>query len=1077
MKPRIELHLHTMYSTLDGVGTPEEYIKEAKKLGMTALGITDHGTVMGVFHFYEACKKEGIIPVIGCELYMAYDKEDTSENKRGHKQLNRRHLNIYAKNEVGLKNLYKLSSMGWDNFNRRPIVFVDELLDNCEGLVVTSACVLSLIQNEEVLLKLKDKLGDDFYLEIQPLDLSKNWDEEKQDWGVQEDIQRPHNIKIIDWAKKHDIKMITTMDAHYPSQSWKEIQDIFILNSFVGKKGWRFSLDVHHLMDTEQCWNEFVKTKYDEIFTHEDYLKSIDNSYEIVEKCKNIELEKEAALIKFPYEQHRFYEEGDTAKSLLMKCILNGKKSHLLENPDYLQRLKFETNIIDQKGFYDYFLIVEDVINWNIQQGFLVGPGRGSVGGSLLAYLLGIHYEDPIEYGLLFERFMSIDRSDYPDIDIDFERQEETKDYLSNKYGRDNVAAVGAYQIIRLKTAIKDAYRVLRKDTYNFNFINGLTSRLPMKPNNLNEFQYFKELIDEESPLYSKEFFKYIIDEENTDIGKALFKMLEKVRVLKIHPCAVVISEKPIKEVVPIFKNKPNSKEEVIGTAFDGDYCQKSGLVKFDILSLNTLKDIGNCIRLIKERKDEDIDIYSKEQVPLNDPEVLKQFAKGDTDGVFQFNTPLLQGFLRKIGKKGKSKLEFNDLVVMNAAVRPGPLEAGFPDIYIKRKLGELGNNQLLGRKVVRYRHPKLDEVLKETYGVIIYQEQIMKAFGVLGGFSPIEQNHIRKAVSKSNMELLEAQKPKFMEYATTKLEPKWTEQEVEYFYKDVIGFGRYAFNKSHAVEYSHLAYICQWLKVYYPIEWWAGLLINASENDVHMIIRNRPNFFSPVDVNKSGLTFLLERNKVRMSFNHLEGIGDGGVKNIVENQPFTSLEDFIDRTNGRSVRMKTIETLIVAGAFKELEPNKSEVDLMLETYKIKKKKLPEELERIQDDPNIIEKMRQDRDPFYTADYIEKYKPSFSKNIVGIEKAKSYPQGSIVITGGKVKEIKIRKTKTGKDFARMKIVNGINELDITCWSEKLSQIHEQQIKKNEIIQVKGTVDFWNKNAAIVMQNIKNIKVL
>ena len=1097
-RQRIETHLHTMYSLLDGTANPQEFCDEAKKLGMPAIAITDHGTCAGVFHFYNTCKKNDIIPIIGCELYMAYDENDTYKDGRGTTRFCRRHLCVYAKNQIGLENLYKLSSMGWNNYSGKPIVFLQELLDHSEGLVIASACIMSVIHNEDkmdiIAQILKQTFKDDFYLEIQPLDLTHDWDKKLKTFiPGNHNPQLEYNKKVIELSKKHDIKILTTMDAHYPSKDWKKIQDIFILNSFAGKSGWHFYGNVHHLMDKEECWDEFVKYGHDKIFTRQEYEKSIDNSYEIIEKCKDLKLEQPETLRHFPIKEHRYYEEDDDAQSLIMKCILNHRHAGLLEQENYIERLKFELDIIEKKDFFDYFLIVEDIINHNNEQEWLVGPGRGSVGGSLLAYMMGIHHEDPIKYGLLFERFMSIDRNDFPDIDIDFEKQDETKQYIRKKYGVDNVADVGPYQIMRLKTAVKDPYRVIAKDRpdYSFQEINSITGQIGIKPLDCSEIEYYEKLMNEDSRFFNKKLFDFINREENAELEGAVLKMLEKVRVLKKHPCAMVISDKPISTLLPIFKEKPNKPEECTISEFDGNFCQQAGLIKFDILGLNTLRDVSNCIKLIKERKNIEMGVYNKlgldlkdkidiyNDIPLDDEQTLLSFARGDTDTIFQFNTPLLKNYLRKIGKKGKEQLHFEDLVAINSLTRPGPLEAGFADLYIDRRHNKVAINEMPGGKKIRYRHDKLDEITKHTHGVIIYQEQIMQAFGALGGFDPAKQNQVRKAVAKSKTKELEKFRKDFYSYATTKLDPVWTEEEAKEFFEDMIGFGRYAFNRSHAVEYSHLSYICQFLKVHFPTEWWSGVLKNSSENDVKVIIKNLedPDFILPPCVNNSEAVFNLEDDKIRMPIIYYDGIGDGAIKDIISKRPFSSLEDFVKRTNGRSVRMKSIVNLISVGALDSISNGSSREQMVVDVYTLKKKPLPEEYEFILEDKSIIKSIMMKTDPFFSFDLLEEYKYKFASNVIDISKIKKMSAGIKVTTGGEIKKIENKKTKNGKDFCKIIISN--NDIDITvmCWSNNLFMLEKHEIDRaGQIVQINGTINAFNDNNNLVMNSIKLIKI-
>jgi DNA polymerase III subunit alpha len=407
--PRFETHLHSMYSLLDGVSHPEDYVKRAAELGMPALAITDHGTLAGLFQFHEACLKHDVKPILGIEIYCAMGLEDTKPDKKGTPHLNKHHLILFAKNNNGLKNLYKIHQSGYaqtDGKNRKPIVLFETIAEFSQDLICSTACIGSPINgNEEAFNFLHCVFGEDLYLEIMPIKLDSEWDkEEKKYIPLDHDRQEIYNRQVLEYARKTGVKLLSTMDVHYPLKEDKAIQDILLLNSFGGKSGWTFSTDCHYLMSTEEMWDQYQKDA--PYIDRETYEQSICNSYELLEKIGDYKIKADPKLIKFPYESHRFYEEGDTPIDLLFKTIQNGTKYKLLDNIEYSDRLAYEIEVISDKGFLDYFLIVEDIIHWARSSGMLVGPGRGSVGGSLFAYLLGIHQIDPIKYGLLFERFL-----------------------------------------------------------------------------------------------------------------------------------------------------------------------------------------------------------------------------------------------------------------------------------------------------------------------------------------------------------------------------------------------------------------------------------------------------------------------------------------------------------------------------------------------------------------------------------------------------------------------------------------------------------------------------------------------
>lgn len=1097
--PRVECHLHTMYSTLDGVSTPQEYCDRAKELGIQALAITDHGTVAGAMDFYQTCKENKITPLIGCEVYAAKRLDDTSADGRGVDHINRHHLILFAKNNIGLSNLYKITSEAHLNFDRRPIVLVDEIFKNKEGLVCTTACVLTLCNSEEWVERFKAEFGEDFYIEINPHDLCDQWDViseagDKKKYGFRKDpvnLQVTHNKRMIEWSKHYQIPLITTADAHYARKEDKVIQDIFIINSIGNKNGWHFSKDDFHLINANQGYELFERYGHDEYFSLEEYERSLYNAQTIVEKCKDLKLERPASLLPFPYESHRFFNKERTtnAKTLIMESIKNSPRFGLLNNPVYLDRLKFELSIIEQKGFLDYFLIVDDIIGWNLSQNYLVGPGRGSGAGCLLAYILQITHVDPIKYGLLFERFLSLDRDNYPDFDIDFDKQKETQDYIRNKYGHENTARVGAFQLMKAKTALKDAARVIKGYDFDDNSwdekktkeafweVNKLTNKLPNSASgddDEKEKEAFLTYTDPDHANYDPELDSYL--KANPDIEKAVMKILGKTKTVKAHPCAMVIGDKNLKEIVPLFLDR---KEKEWVTAFNGPQCEAAGLIKFDILGLNTLRDISECATLIKERHGVDFNVHNIYNIPADDPKVIERFAAADTDTVFQFNSPG--------GKLALARARptcFEDLAAVTALVRPGPSEAGMDATWAARKNGKMSMSMRFNSEgkeiVVPYSHPLLNEAFKETYGVMAYQEQIMKAFGLLGGFSPIEQNNVRRVISKSKgAEKVRAFKPKFLEYATTKLSPAWTEKEVDAFFDDCIGFGSYAFNKSHSVAYAYVGYLCQYFKTYYPVEWWAAIAMNASENDVKIMLKNMKDFFNDIDINISKERFVLAGNKVQMPLRYLKGIGASGLVNIVQNQPYQSFQDFIDRTNGRSVKKDTVMSLVLAGAFRNIEPNKSEIDLLIEYFTIKKKKksqtelseyVPAEVLRMRDDRGFLRQTKKELNPFFKTDWKTAYQHIWSKEIVSLDLTKDMRDRQEVVIVGEIDEVRVSKTKKGDTYAKITITDEGESIGVILWPN-IYPAFKTRLLKGKVLQVKGKMNIWGNTRSVAADHI------
>jgi len=1048
---RIELHLHTMYSFLDGVGTPEEYVKRAKKLGMKAVGITDHGTACGLFHFHEACKEGGIKPILGVEFYTC--EKFSLPDKKKKKKIQRHHIVALAKNHVGYLNLLKLASLGFKTFNYRPLINVQDLFDNKEGLIVTTACIASSITNEELFVKFKEEFGDDFYAEIQPLDLSTQWNKEYKNFEkTDKNSQIDHNKQIVGWARKHNVKLIHTLDVHYPDEHDKKIQDIFILNSFAGRDGWHFATDNHYLMNTAQAWNEFKKHGHDKIITKEEFDLSVQNSNEIADKVEIYDLGRKPEVVKFAIDNHPLATKGMSSEDLLLAIVKKNNKIPIRD--DYIERLNFELTVIREKGFVDYFLIIEDIVRWCRANDILVGPGRGSVGGSLLSYALDITKLDPVKYDMPFERFLDISRTDYPDIDLDFSDQEAVFNYLREKYGQDRVIRVGILQGIKTKTAIKDAYRVLRKEEYDYAYINTITKDIPSSSPGADEREWFENFLFEEENKELQEFFI-----ANQDVFKATLKMVGKIKTNKVHPCAIVIAPENPTNYIPVVINKPNASDATAMTGYDGRYLEKAGLVKFDILSLNTLRDIQGCLKLLKLRRNIDLDIYSLEPT---DKKVLDRFKKGDTESVFQFNTALSTPLLER------SRADtFNDLAIITAIGRPGPYRLGKMDEkYVDRKLG---------KKLITYSHPALEPILKDTYGLMVYQEQIMKIFQSLGGFTAVESNHIRKAISKPGG-LKEEAKNQFICYATTKLSPPMTEEEAYKLLGEMANYASYCFNRSHSVCYSYIGYVCQYLKTYYPLEWWASVFQNCSTDDFKGFIEDdRNNFLREIliepEINESEKEFKLNKNdKLVMPLTYVTQVADRAIQEIVSKRPFDSFKDFWTRVEKRIIKKNVIENLILANTFRDIEPDKSIRDLIMHFYFLRKENVSKKFDNI-DNTFAFEELKKNALTIYRTDWVKRFDKLFTKGTIG-DYTKIPPiDNQTVRVGGLIDSVQKAKTKTGKDFYRVKVKNGDSAITVYVWSDIIPVVKNILIP-NIMVEIVGSTSKFG----LALNSMKRIAV-
>jgi len=1114
-----ETHNHSCFSYLDGVSNPKDMARRAKQLGYKAMALTDHGVIDGWYEFYTACKEQDIQPILSCEFYVAKDREDLEENpwKKGIFRTKRGHLIIHPKGQEGIDAIRELYNESWVNYKeqgKKQIIFEEDLHKYAGKILLQSACLGSYIDTEEKVIRLKKIFGDDLYLEIQPHKLDFEFDTQLKDWIPCEDMQVAHNKKIINWARTHDVNLIVTGDAHYLTRKDKILQDILILNSIIGRNtGWCFKQDTNYLMGPEDWWSHFKLLDMEDVFSRADFDKSLETLQTIAEKTQGLVLEKEPSLRKFDVSSHPLYTEGCSQDLLISRIIKD--VGRFVADPVYQERLKYELKVIKEKGFMDYFLIQEDIIRWNRTKGYLVGPARGSAAGCLLAYYMDITKVDPIKYGLLFERFMDLSRNDFPDIDTDYEMKEETVEYISDKYGAEFVMAIGAYQTIKIKTAIKQAYRILYKDRdYSYSLVNRVTGAIPDSNarGEGDQLAIFGSLLRQSKVEFEnhrkrkvnyppQNIWAFMMDKP--DLIESVGKLLGKVTNMRVHPCSIVISDQPVKDILPVATVKSGTSKEKWVTAFDGKAVEASGYLKFDILGLKTLNCIGSCIREIRKYKgnvltegEVNIDITDPNNIwdlEPTDPKIFEKMALGDTDTVFQFNTEPLKRLLISMVAG-----DFNDLVATVALIRPGPLKAGFPKLYVDRKFQNLGLDEVYTTKLVKgkerqvkgqvpYGHSSMDEILKDTYNVITYQEQVQKIFVKVGGFTPIESNSIRKAISKGKRQLILDSKPKFSKYAMNTLEPSWTQKQVDVFYEDMIGFGSYCFNLSHSVSYAFLGYVCQYLKTYYPLEWWSGNLQHAGEKGLMGIVDTiRKGELAPletVNINESKETFYYNGKQIIMPLKHIDGVGDNGLKYIVEGQPFTSLKDFVDRMPGRSVRKNCVVGLIVAGAFKDIEPNKTRPQLLEHYLKdLKKlKEIPPEYQILIDDEAALERKHCNVDPFHQSDWVEKYKSLFDSRLIPISELESYSDGAALFIGGEIINIKYILVKNGKNkgqkMANIMLRQVSDTVKVTMWPNMVAKYQDLLNRGvGSLVEVRGKVGRYNNNVQLTCSALKEIRV-
>jgi len=881
----VHLHVHSHYSLLDGLAKIDELLDRAKELGMDALALTDNGVLYGAIEFYEKAKKKGIKPIIGCEMYLA---PNGRENKRPKIDDTRHHLILLAKNETGYKNLMKLVTIAHlEGFYYKPRVDKEVLRKYSNGLIALSACiegeVPSLVlsgkkdEAEKAAREYEEIFGkENFYLELQH--------------HPKYPKQKIANDGLIEISKRTGIPLVATTDLHYVHLADAPIQDILLCvqtNRKVSETNRMNLMDFDlHLRSPDEIWEAFGHIP-----------ESIENTRRIAEACN---LEIEMGNTKFPSYQ---VPEGYTPDSYLRELCEKGLQGRYAKNitNEHRERLEFELSVIEKTRLTSYFLIVQDFVNWAKDQGIIVGPGRGSAAGSFVSYILGITNIDPIKYNLLFERFLNPERISMPDIDLDFadDRRDEVLAYVREKYGQDHVAQIITFGTMAARAAVRDAGRALG---YPYNFCDQTAKLIPMNMS-------IREVIanvPEVSNLYNTDpAAKKLLDSASRLEGVA--------RHASMHACGVVITPEPVVNYTPLQYVSGDDTNVVTqySSSTKSSYVDKIGLLKMDFLGLKNLTIIQHAIKIIEKTKGVKIAI---DEIPLDDQKTYALLQNALTTGVFQLESGGMKRYLKQL-----KPTNFEDVIAMVALYRPGPME-WIPD-FISRKHG---------RKKITYIHPKLETILKNTYGVAVYQEQVMQISQALAGFSLSEADTMRKAMGKKIPELIREEKVKFIDGCVENGIDRRIAEKIFAFIEPFAGYG---FNRSHAACYALIGYQTAYLKAHYPTEFMAALLASDQDNIDRIAIeieecRTMEIEVLPPDINESFVTFAAilkpgETEKIRFGLGAIKNVGKNVASEIVEerkrNGKYKNLTDFTERIQIKDLNKKSLESLIRSGAMEGL--------------------------------------------------------------------------------------------------------------------------------------------------------------
>lgn len=1062
------LHVHTQYSLLDGAIRLPDLINKCKEFGMDSVAITDHGAMYGALEFYLKAKKAGVKPIVGCEFYIA--PRDRKEKKKidGNTAF---HIVLLAMNEEGYKNLMRMASIAQtEGFYYKPRIDMEVLEKHNEGVIALSACLhgqvpwligkKDMVGAKKKAQELKDIFGDRLYFEL-------------QENGIAD--QQPINNGLKKLAKEMDVKLVATNDCHYLNRDEAYAHEVLLciqMNKTMNDpKRFRFSTDEFYFKSPDDMKRAFSHCP-----------ESVANTQEIADRC-NLELS---------FDDYHFPEfpvpEGETLDSMFIKASKKGLNERFAEmqqagtfnaevEKTYTERLDVEIGVINTMGFPGYFLIVADFINWAQDKDIPVGPGRGSGAGSLAAFCMRITNIDPIPYGLIFERFLNIERKGMPDFDVDFcmDRRVEVIDYVRHKYGgAAHVAQIITYGSMKAKGVIRDVGRALDIPLHDVNYIAKL---IPEAMKMTIDIALMEEPKIQEAANRDPRIAELI------KVSKTLEGL---ARHTSTHAAGVVVSPKPMCEYLPTCKG---AKENETITQYDMKHTEMTGLIKFDFLGLKTLTVIDKAVKHVKADRGEDLNI---DTIPMDDPKTYDLLRSGDALGIFQLESSGMRELLVKLAPE-----QFSDLIALVALYRPGPLDSGMVDDFVETKHG---------RQEPNFPLPQIKFILEETYGVIVYQEQVMKIANVLASYSLGDADILRRAMGKKIPEVMDEEKVKFMTGAKgNDIDPK----KAEYVFDLMAKFAGYGFNKSHSAAYALVSYQTAFLKAHYPAQFMAGLLSCDMTNTDKVVLyisecKEQNIVVKPPDINESIKDFSVIDDEVRFGLAAVKNVGGAALDSIIEereeNGKFTSLSNFCNRVDSRRVNSRVIESLIKSGSFDSLGLRRSQLMSILDKAMEQAKAVQRDLQSGQmslfsvapdtsdssqaEVTDIIppdipewderEKLASEKDTvgFYITGHpldsaMEEIKTVVDSDILNLE---NWPADQPVRIGGLIKSCKHHKSKRGDPMAFLTVEDVTETLEVIVFPDAFTRCY-QVLSSQEPIIVQGIVQKEERGPKILAETI------